>query len=279
MTILNQCLSILDLASLDWGSGRIPVVAHSFRVMAKARNFDEMVVGLMHEVYGGSSCARWLFSCDVFEASLWKPVLDLFVPHPFEIRKRAGDEVCEFELLNLNRPQDYKDEDLEEWFLEETLWSEDYKDWLTPIASNRIARNVMIYDLEDKLEILGNLDKYEEEYGPHFFALPWKKHYLVDIKRGRRSHMSVRIPPDDDRLLLRPLTEVERDNLIGKYTHALEYLKLFIQIESLPNDYPPFKMEMNALDAQRWLDEWIADTLALEDYCDEEPMEYLELPF
>ena len=279
MIILNQCLSILDLTSLDWGSGRIPVVAHSFRVMAKARNFDEMVVGLMHEVYGGSSFARGLFSCDVFEASLWKPVLDLFVPHPFEIRIRVGDEVGEFELLNLNRPQDYKDKDLEEWLLEETLWSEDYKDWLTPIASNRIARNVMIYDLEDKLEVLCNLGKYEEEYGPNYFVLPWKKHYSVDIKRGRRCYISARIPPDDDSLLLRSVTDEERDNLIGKYKHALEYLKMFIQIESLPNDYSSFKMEMNALDAQRWLDEWIADTLALEDYCDEEPMEYLELPF
>ena len=277
--ILNQCLSILDLTSLDWGSGRIPVVAHSFRVMAKARNFDEMVVGLMHEVYGGSSYARGLFSCDVFEASLWKPVLDLFVPHPFEIKKRVGDEVCEFELLNLNRPQDYKNEDLDNWLREETLWSEEYKDWLTPIASNRIARNVMIYDLEDKLEILGNLDKYEKEYGPHYFALPWKKHYLVDIKRGRRCYISARIPPDDDSLLLRPVTDEERDNLIGKYSKALEYLKMFIKIESLPNDYSPIEMEMNALDAQRWLDEWIADTLAQEYYCDGESMEDLELPF
>ena len=279
MMILNQCLSILDLTSLDWGSGRIPVVAHSFRVMAKARNFDEMVVGLMHEVYGGSSYARGLFSCDVFEASLWKPVLDLFVPHPLEIRKRVGDEVCEFELLNLNRPQDYKNEDLDNWLLEETLWSEEYKDWLTPIASNRIARNVMIYDLEDKLEILGNIDKYEKEYGPNYFALPWKKHYLVDIRRGRRCYISARIPPDDDSLLLRPVTDEERDNLIGKYTRAIEYLKMFIQIESLPNDYSPFEMEMNAQDSQRWLDEWIADTLAQEYYCDEEPMEDLELPF
>ncbi|MBQ6178779.1 MAG: hypothetical protein IJK32_04585 [Bacteroidales bacterium] len=247
--------------------------------MAKARNFDEMVVGLMHEVYGGSSYARGLFSCDVFEASLWKPVLDLFVPHPFEIRKRVGDEVCEFELLNLNRPQDYKNEDLDNWLLEETLWSEEYKDWLTPIASNRIARNVMIYELEDKLEILGNIDKYEKEYGPNYFALPWKKHYLVDIRRGRRCYISARIPPDDDSLLLRPVTDEERDNLIGKYTRAIEYLKMFIQIESLPNDYSPFEMEMNAQDSQRWLDEWIADTLAQEYYCDEEPMEDLELPF
>ena len=244
MMILNQCLSILDLTSLDWGSDRIPVVAHSFRVMAKAGNFDEMVVGLMHEVYGGSSYARGLFSCDVFEASLWKPVLDLF-----------------------------------DWLLEETLWSEEYKDWLTPIASNRIARNVMIYDLEDKLEILGNIDKYEKEYGPNYFALPWKKHYLVDIKRGRRCYISARIPPDDDSLLLRPVTDEERDNLIGKYMRAIEYLKMFIQIESLPNDYSPFEMEMNAQDSQRWLDEWIADTLAQEYYCDEEPMEDLELPF
>ena len=53
MMILNQCFSILDLTSLDWKSERKAIVAHSFRVMAKAKNFDEQVVVLMHEVYGG----------------------------------------------------------------------------------------------------------------------------------------------------------------------------------------------------------------------------------
>ena len=89
--ILDQCFSILDLVSLDWKSERKAIVAHSCRVMAKAKNFDEQIVGLMHEVYGGSSYARLLFSCDVSEASLWKPVLDLFATPPFEIKKRVSE--------------------------------------------------------------------------------------------------------------------------------------------------------------------------------------------
>ena len=53
-------MEIINLVSLDWKSERFAIVAHSFRVMAKARNFDEMVVGMMHEVYSASSYARGL---------------------------------------------------------------------------------------------------------------------------------------------------------------------------------------------------------------------------
>ena len=43
MSVLGQCMEILNLTSLAWkGRERYSVVAHSFRVMAKAKNFDEM---------------------------------------------------------------------------------------------------------------------------------------------------------------------------------------------------------------------------------------------
>ncbi len=279
MMILDQCFSILDLVSLDWKSERKAIVAHSCRVMAKAKNFDEQIVGLMHEVYGGSSYARLLFSCDVTEASLWKPVLDLFAYPPFEVKKRVSEDVDDVDLLNINRPQNLKDNELEEWFLAKTRWSEAYRKYLIPIASNRIARNVMIYDLEDKLDILGNPGKYEKEYGPQYFALPWKKHYLVDIKRGRNCYISARIPQDDDSLLLRPLTDIERENLIAKYTRALEYLNMFVSADGLPYDFSPFELMMNAHNAKSMLEEWLIETYELEEYHEEGMEEYMDLPF
>lgn len=44
MSVLGQCMAIKNLTSPGWKEGeRYSMVAHSFRVMSKARYFDEMV--------------------------------------------------------------------------------------------------------------------------------------------------------------------------------------------------------------------------------------------
>ena len=53
------------------------MVGHSFRVMAMAKNFDEMVVGMMHAIYAGSGYTRALFDIDVDGDPAWKAALDL----------------------------------------------------------------------------------------------------------------------------------------------------------------------------------------------------------
>lgn len=66
-------MAIIDLTSCDLRDNeRISLVAHSFRVMAKSRNYDELVVGMMHDMYSISSYARGLFSCDVDGDPKWK---------------------------------------------------------------------------------------------------------------------------------------------------------------------------------------------------------------
>ena len=78
MSVLGQCMEILNLTSLAWkGRERYSVVAHSFRVMAKAKNFDEMVVGMMHELYAASSYTRGLYHCDVDGDPQWGISLSL----------------------------------------------------------------------------------------------------------------------------------------------------------------------------------------------------------
>ena len=72
MSVLGQCMEILNLTSLAWkGQERYSVVAHSFRVMAKAKNYDEVVVGMMHELYAASSYTRGLYHCDVNGDPQW----------------------------------------------------------------------------------------------------------------------------------------------------------------------------------------------------------------
>jgi len=82
----------------------------------------------------------------------------------------------------------------DEWLLSETEMTKDYRMWVYSIAANRVARNVLIYDLEDKLRILNDPDA---AYGPHYYALPWKKHYVVGIKIRRNGTLSRRVPEDD----------------------------------------------------------------------------------
>ena len=54
------------------------MVGHSFRVMAMAKNFDELVVGMMHAIYAGSDYTRFLYRVDVDGDPEWKAALDLF---------------------------------------------------------------------------------------------------------------------------------------------------------------------------------------------------------
>ena len=124
MSVLGQCMSIIQLTSLDWrGDERYSLVGHSFRVMAKANNFDEMVVGMMHALYAASSYTRGLFDCDVDGDPEWKTALDLFVP-PLRLKKfRFRDKIPDEYLLNLNMPQGLSEKDREVWLSGETRWS------------------------------------------------------------------------------------------------------------------------------------------------------------
>lgn len=258
MGILCQCTSIISLVSLDWECDRYSMVAHSVRTAAKARNFDEMVVGLMHEVYGGSFYARTLFSCDVSEDSL-ESALKLFVPPQRKIYVRIDEEVNDSDLLACNRPQEFNEDELADWMMAETKWSDRYRRWLNRFKKNEIARNVMIYDLEDKLSVLLNPGEYEDKYGPQYYVLPWKKHFNVSVGRCGYS-----VPGNDDELLLRPLTENERSNLIEKYSRGLLFLRESLVEGSNPDDYTPEEQQRNRDRLTNWLNEWIANEKILE---------------
>ena len=274
MGILNQCVSILDLVSLDWDAGRFSTVAHSFRVMSKARNYEECIVGVMHEVYGGSYYARSLFSCDVDEASMFKPSLELFVPPLKSFKAKTSEEIPKDQLLACNCPQGLTEAEREEWIEGETRWSTGYRKWLDRFKSDELARNVLCYDLEDKLEVLLNPKIYEDEYGPQYFVLPWKRHYCIRIRR-RSCNEVIPIPEEDDALLLRPLKEIERFNLIEKYSHGLNYLKGFGGTTSHLANYTPEEQEENRIRCMQWLNEWVENARYLEemypDYEEDEP--------
>ena len=213
-------MSIIQLTSLDWrGSERYSVVGHSFRVMAKAKNYDEMVVGFMHALYAASSYTRGLFDIDVDGDPDWKTALDLFVPPLKMKRPKSKFDIPPEDLLGVNMPQNLSDEARREWMAEETVFNTSYANYIRKISRNRIARNVMIHKLLDMLDVLRNPGKYEAESGPQFYVLPWKKHYMIDV-RG----FQARVPRKDDALLLRELEDWERENLIDKYEGALDYL-------------------------------------------------------
>ena len=197
------------------------MVGHSFRVMAMAKNFDEMVVGMMHAIYAGSDYTRFLYRVDVDGDPEWKAALDLFVPPLKMKRPKSKYEVPSEDLLGTNMPQSLLDDEKarQDWMIAETLWSTSYEKYIWKISENRIARNVMIHKLLDMLDVLRNPGKYEDESGPQYYVLPWKKHWLIDI-RGR----GTRVPRTDDKYLLREPTAIERANLIDKYEQALELL-------------------------------------------------------
>lgn len=227
------------MVSLDWGSDRYSMVAHSVRTAAKADNFDELVVGLMHEVYGGSSYARGLFSCDVSGASSLKPTLELFVPPYRKLRLKSCEEPDDAFLLGCNRPQGISASALSDWMMEETKWSERYRRWLDRFKENETARKVMIYDLEDKLWVLLS--------------------------------MSHQVPEDDDAMLLRPPTAMERIHLIEKYSRGLLHLrKNEFSSASSGDDYSPEEKNKQREMLYQWLGEIAADDLMEEDYYSED---------
>lgn len=215
-------MSIIQLTSLDWSwEERFSMVGHSFRVMAMAKNFDEMVVGMMHAIYAGSDYSRFLYRVDVDGDPEWKAALDLFVPPLKMKRPKLKYEVPSEDLLGTNMPQSLLEDEKarQDWMIAETLWSASYEKYIWKIRENRIARNVMIHKLLDMLDVLRNPGKYEDESGPQYYVLPWKKHWLIDIS-GR----GTRVPRTDDKYLLREPTAIERANLIDKYEQALELL-------------------------------------------------------
>ena len=259
-------MSIIQLTSLDWrGDERYSLVGHSFRVMAKANNFDEMVVGMMHALYAASSYTRGLFDCDVDGDPEWKTALDLFVP-PLRLKKfRFRDKIPDEYLLNLNMPQGLSEKDRKVWLSGETRWSSSYAKWIDSLSRNRIARNVMIHKLEDMLDVLRHPGKYEDESGPQYYLLPWKKHYKVGIRRGSCIE-GTNIPRTDDPLLLRELTDIERTNLIGKNSRALDMLQAVEDDYPVMHEYTEEDHRHHEEACRKWFLSWMEEERALEEY-------------
>ena len=270
MGALCQCVDILNLTSLDWDRTRIAVVAHSFRVMSRAKNYDEMVVGIMHHIWS-SGYARALFSCDVYDNSLWKEALELFVERRKRLKTKAYEKLPDEVLLGVNMDQNLKTESakVEEWMAEECRWSSKYKRKLERIGANRIARNVLLYDLEDRLEILIHPERFQEEES-EIIALPWKKEYVIDVHNGRHSVMCTRVPKTDDNILLRPLTKRERADLVDKYSRAISLLNR-MECDDDPREWDFPEEEIIAIPkvCMEWYDEWLAHEIALEEMYEE----------
>lgn len=271
MSVLGQCMEIINLTSLAWkGKERYSVVAHSFRVMAKAKNYDEMVVGMMHELYAASAYTRGLYHCDVDGDPQWGLALDTLTP-PVKLPKFAKyEDIQEEALLSANIPHEMFEKYQAKWFIDETRWTPKYFEWIRRIAQDRIARNVMIYDLEDKLDVLLDPKKYVDELGPQYFALPWKKHYCVSVKCGRRDHATLEVPRTDDPFLLRDITEVERNNLIEKYTRALDYLRWMEDCYPTERQYTEAEQKKHAQVCLQWFGDWVSEEEADKEYYGDE---------
>ena len=271
MGVIGQCMDIINLTSLAWkGQERYSVVAHSFRVMAKAKNDDELVVGMMHELYAASSYTRALYHCDVDGDPQWGMSLDLLTP-PLKTRHIAKtEEIPEVSLLEANMPRFCSDKLRDRWMIQETRWTPKYFEWIRKIGKDRIARNVMIYDLSDKLDILLNPKKYVDELGPQWFVLPWKKHYCIPIKQGRSSIMSMDIPTTEDPLLLRDITDDERENLIDKYTRALDYLRWIEDEHPSECVFSKEEQKEHANLFKQWFNNWVAEEEADKAYYEQE---------
>lgn len=262
-------MNIIQLTSLDWSrKERFSVVGHSFRVMAKAKNFDEMVVGFMHALYAGSSYTRDLFRIDVDGDPEWETALDLFVP-PLKLKRpKKKYDVHPEDLLGANMPQNLSDEARQIWMVDKTVFSDDDARYFLKIRKNKIARNVMIHKLHDMLDVLRNPGKYENESGPQFFPLPWKKHYMID---------SQRVPHTDDHFLLREPTELERENLIAKYEAALEVLLELEEEFPVPDEFTEEEHRRHEQGCHEWFLSWMAGEKAdMERYGEEEDDDVLE---
>ena len=174
MSVLDQCFSIIDLTSLDWPEEeRFGVVGHSVRVMAIAKNYDEMVVGLMHALYAASSYARDLYHCDVEGDPEWQKALDLFVVPLKRKKSRIPDGVPgQFNVL-----QNLSEGDRQEWMQKEPLFSPPYERYIRKIGGNRIARNVMIHKLEDLLVFLQGPEESSDGSGT---LTDWERNNLIE---------------------------------------------------------------------------------------------------
>ena len=249
-------MSIIQLTSLDWSwKERFSMVGHSFRVMAKAKSFDEMVVGMMHAIYAGSDYARFLYRVDVDGDPEWKAALDLFVP-PLKVKRpKSKYEVPSEDLLGTNMPQSLSEDEKarQDWMIGETLWNATYEKYIWKIRENRIARNVMIHKLLDMLDVLRNPGKYEDESGPQYYVLPWKKHWMIDI-RGRET----RVPRTDDKYLLREPTAIERANLIDKYEQALKLLVDEEVLFPVQDRFTEEEHREHERECHRWFLSWMA---------------------
>jgi len=205
---LEQCIDVIELTSHDWGERRIAMVAHSYRVMSKARCYDELIVGIMHHGYAYSDYTRGLFDCDVDYEYEWKESLDLLVE-----RTPKAKSQCQ---------------DIEEWTSENCKWTPSYKKRLERIGLNRLARNVLIYDLEDTLEMLNqegiSKDEVDKCHAPLIYSLS------DDIK----------------------------NKLIDKYTRALALLRIYRDGDSPhPGDYTDEECERISKKCMKWYGEWI----------------------
>jgi hypothetical protein len=256
-------MDIIDLTSLAWSDEeRYSLVGHSFRVMAKAKNFDETVVGMMHAFYAASSYTRSLYHCDVAGDPEWKTALDLFIP-PLKMKRfRSKETIPDDYLLSLNMPQNLSDAERSIWMKEQTVWSKAYADYIWKIGRNRIARNVMIHKLEDMIDVLENPGKYECESGRQYYVLPWKWHQVVDVSSGSVS-LSQSIPHTDDSLLLRELTENERESLIDNYSRALMDLELVEYSFPVLDSYSKKMHEENETRFHKWFLLWMDSDRAL----------------
>ena len=241
MSVLDQCMDIIQFSSGSWPAEEFyGLVGHSYRVMAKAKNLDELVVGLMHALYAASSITRDRFFREMFRGDHeWRTALELFV-HPLpERRFKARETISEEYLLSLNMPRFLSETERNDWMLEQTTFTPVYGDYIWKMAGNRIARNVMIHKLEDMLDVLRNPGKYEDESGPQYYVLPWKKHQVVPVNKVNRPLMDTIIPKTDDAFLLRIPTEEERRNLIDKYFSALSILKIAEESFPVPDNFTP----------------------------------------
>lgn len=254
-------MDIIQSTSRDWpGKELYGLVGHSFRVMAKAKNYDELVVGLMHAMYAASSNTRERYFKDLFRGDYeWRTALELFVPPLPEKKFKVKETVSDVYLLGLNMPQFLSEPEREEWIREQTMFTPEYADYIWKIGRNRIARNVMIHKLEDMLDVLRNPGKYEGDSGLQYYVLPWKKHQVVPVDRTNRPVTDIRIPDTDDVYLLRDPTEEERANLIKKYSDALSILR------TTEDNFP-------VLDSFTW-----KGHLEIEAYCRKEYLSWLRM--
>lgn len=206
---LDQCIEILGLASYEWRERRIAMVEHSFRVMSKARNYDELVVGLMHHGYAYCNYTSSLFKCDVDYKFEWRESLDL--------------------LVDETRKSKLQSQDIEEWTGENCKWTRKYEKRLERIGFNRLARNVLIYDLEDTLEM-----------------------FKIEEKSGKEVDMST--SP-----LIYPLSDEVKSHLINKYSRALALLKRYRERDRPHiDDFTEEEYDITSKSCIKWYNEWLA---------------------